>query len=204
MAITVFNNGPLRPTSPITETLIGLCFPDHFRAEEFLLAARRLQSHEKLMLKDAVVVSTTAEGKTKVIETVDPQPKRTALSGALWSGLLGLVVAGPVGWAAGLAVGAGVGAATAKLIDVGVPDDWVEWFGEVAKPGRTTLVMLVSHLDREAFVAEVRRFEDIRLVHANLDDDTLGKIHMAIAKLDPPTSANTSVDVPATVAQPKV
>ena len=182
---TVVTNGPLRPTSPVTETLIGLSFGDHFRAQEFLTATRRLQSHEKLLLKDAVLVTQTPEGKAKVIETVDPQPKRTALSGAMWSGLIGLIVAGPVGWAAGLAVGAGAGVVTARIVDLGVPDDWVEWFSEVAKPGRTTLALLVSHLDRDAFVAEVARFDDIRLVHANLDDDTLARVHLAIAKLSP-------------------
>ena len=122
MAATVVN-GPLKPTSPVTETLIGLSFGDPFRAEEFLTASRRLQQLEKLMLKDAVIVTHTAEGKTKVIETIDPQPKRTALSGAMWTGLLGLIVGGPVGWAAGLAVGAGAGVMTARVVDLGVPDD---------------------------------------------------------------------------------
>ncbi len=173
------------PVESVPETLVGISFDDAFRANEFLTATKRMAASQQLVLKDAVIVVRDAEGKTKVHETVDPQPKRTALSGALWVSLIGLLVAGPVGWIAGAAVGAGAGVVTAKAIDLGIPDEWVEWFRSSTTPGTATLALLVTHLDRDALVVEVERFRGARLVHTNLDDLTLARMHQALGQLDP-------------------
>ena len=94
----------------IPQTLVGVSFENVFRAHEFLVAASGLAAAGKLKLKDAVTVVKDDSGKTVVHETVDPTPLRSALSGAMWAGLFGLILGGPVGWIAGLAVGAGTGA----------------------------------------------------------------------------------------------
>jgi len=85
-------------------------FDEPLRAQEFLTAATRLASHGDFTIIDAVIVIKDADGKAHVRETTDPQPGRTAMSGALWTGLFGLLLGGPVGWLAGAAVGAGAGA----------------------------------------------------------------------------------------------
>jgi uncharacterized membrane protein len=106
-------------------TLVGVSFGDPFRAQEFLTAATRLAANGRLRLLDAVFVGKDDSGHTTVRETVDPTPGRSALSGALWAGLFGLILGGPVGWAIGAGVGAGTGAVAAKVIDHGVSDEWV-------------------------------------------------------------------------------
>jgi len=169
-----------------TETLVGVAFDDAYRAEEFLTAARRLQANQHLVLKDAVLVVSNSEGRVVVRETVDPQGPRAALSGALWVSLVGLLVAGPAGWIAGAAVGAGTGALVAKAVDIGISDEWVAWFKEAAQPGTATVALLVTHLDRDALIAEVERFRGARLVYANLDDHTVGRIATALEHLAPP------------------
>jgi uncharacterized membrane protein len=176
---------PQRPDDDVPETLVGISFDDAFRAQEFLTATQRMAASQQLVLKDAVIVVHDHDGKTKVHETVDPQPKRTALSGALWVSLVGLLVAGPVGWLAGAAVGAGAGVVTAKAIDLGIPDEWVEWFRSATRPGTATLALLVTHLDRDALIGEAERFRGARIVHTNLDDSTLRRIHGALGQLDP-------------------
>ena len=80
--------------------------------EELLVAANRLAAKGRLVLLDAVVVLKDADGHTHVKETIDPTPGRTAFSGAVWAGLFGLLLGGPVGWLAGTAVGAGAGEPT--------------------------------------------------------------------------------------------
>ena len=122
----------------------------------------------------------TPEGKTHVHETIDPQPGRTAMSGALWTGLFGLLLGGPVGWIAGAAIGAGAGAVTAKVVDLGISDEWVAWFRESVQPGTATVVLLVVKLDRDALVAEAARFEGAELVYANLDESTLDRLRKAL------------------------
>lgn len=172
----------------IPQTLVGISFENTFRAQEFLVAASGLAAAGKLKLKDAVTVVKDDSGKTVVHETVDPTPVRSALSGAMWAGLFGLILGGPVGWIAGLAVGAGAGAVTAKVMDLGVPDEWVTWFRDAVQPGTATVALLVEDLDRNALVAEAARFTGAELVYANLDDTTIERVRDAFANHVPVTS----------------
>jgi uncharacterized membrane protein len=178
------------------ETLVGISFDDNFRAQEFLTAATRLASQGHLILKDAVTVNKSLEGHITVHETIDPQPKRSALSGALWTGLIGLLVAGPAGWLAGAAVGAGAGAVAAKVVDLGIPDEWVTWFRQAVEPGRTTVALLVANLDHNALVTEAARFSGAQLVYANLDDLTIDRIRAALGQLPAEHEHEHEVDVP--------
>ena len=165
------------------ETLVGISFDDNFRAQEFLTAATRLASQGHLILKDAVVVTKSLDGQVTVRETIDPSSKRSALSGALWTGLIGLLVGGPAGWLAGAAVGAGAGAVAAKVVDLGIPDEWVNWFRQAAEPGRATVALLVANLDHNALVDETARFSGAQLIYANLDDITIDRIRSALGQL---------------------
>lgn len=171
------------------QTLVGISFESSFRAREFLVAASGLAAAGKLKLKDAVTVVKDDAGKTVVHETTDPTPGRSALSGAMWAGLFGLILGGPVGWVTGLVVGAGAGAASAKVMDLGVPDEWVSWFKQAVQPGTATVALLVEDLDRDALVAEAARFTGAELVYANLDDATLERVRDALGS-DPPSQAS--------------
>lgn len=162
------------------QILVGVSFQDMFRAQEFLTVASRLASRHELELRDAVIVAKDDAGKVHVKETIDPQPGRSAISGAMWTGLFGLVVGGPVGWVAGLAVGAGAGAVAAHVIDLGISDEWVEWFRQEVHPGMATVALLVTKVDRNALVHEVGRFPGARLVYANLDQVTLDRLEEAL------------------------
>lgn len=178
------------------QTLVGISFPDIFRAQEFLTAATGLAAKDKLKLLDAVLVLKDDEGKTTVRETIDPQPGRTAMSGAVWTGLLGLLLGGPVGWIAGAAIGAGAGAVTAKVVDLGVSDAWVEWFRDEVAPGTATVVLLVSHLDQQALVAEAERFTGARLVYANLAPSAIEQLKSALDDPTPPITGGAESTEP--------
>ena len=179
-------------------TLVGISFEDVYRAQEFLTAATRLDSQGRLHLLDAVFVTKEEAGKTVVRETVDPQPGRSALSGALWAGLFGLVLGGPVGWVVGAGVGAGTGAVAAKVIDHGVSDEWVDWFRQAVEAGTTTLALLVEDLDRDALVAELERFAGAQLVYANLDPTWLDRMRAALGD----ATAGDAASAPGAEPQP--
>jgi uncharacterized membrane protein len=163
-------------------TLVGISFGDTLRAQEFLTAATRLGVNGKLKLIDAVIVTKDDDGRTMVRETVDLQAGRTALSGALWAGLFGLILGGPVGWVVGAGVGAGTGAVAAKVIDHGVSDEWVEWFRQSMQTGTTTLALLVEDLDQAALVSELERFTGATLVYANVDADWIDRMRVALGE----------------------
>jgi uncharacterized membrane protein len=179
--------------SPLT--LVGIEFPDVYRAQEFLSAATRLAANGHLQLRDAVFVAADAEGKTVVRETRDPSPGRSALGGAMWAGLLGLLLGGPIGWIGGMAVGAGTGAVAAKMIDVGIPDEWVAWFRKAVDPDTVILALLVSHVDMPAFVEESKRFAGAELVYANVDPDVLFRLEQSLRAdaSDPVSGTDRSV-----------
>ncbi len=164
------------------QALIGVSFADAFRAQEFLTAMTRLASKHQLRLRDAVFVAKDEHGDVKVQETVDLQAGRTALSGAMWTGLLGLIVGGPVGWVAGMGLGAGAGAITAKVVDLGVPDEWVEWFRAAVHEGTTTVVVLAEDVDVSALRDELRRFAGAELVHATLPAYAIDSLREALSE----------------------
>lgn len=164
--------------------LVGVALPDALRAQEFLTAATGLSMKGALKLRDAVIVSKSSDGHTAVRETIDPQPGRSALSSAVWSSLLGLMFGGPVGWLVGGAVGAGVGAGAAKVIDLGVPDEWVQWFRDAVQPNTTTVVLLLEDLDVGRLATELTRFPFASLVHTTLPESAIRQLEAA---LRPPT-----------------
>ncbi len=167
------------------QTLVGISFDDAFRAQEFMTATSRLAANKSLVLHDAVVVKKDVNGKTTVVETVDPSPGRTAASGALWASFVGLLLGGPVGWIAGGVIGAGAGVVTAKVVDLGVPDEWVTWFKDAVENNTTTVVLLLTDVTVNDLVAETERFAGARLLYSNLDAKSFDRITAALAGKQP-------------------
>jgi uncharacterized membrane protein len=182
------------------QTLVGIAFPDVFRAQEFLTATTRLAVNGKLKLKDAVFVTKDEQGHTVVKETADLQTIPTAASGAFWAGLFGLLLGGPVGWIAGAAIGAGAGAITAKAVDLGISDEWVDWFRQAVEPGNTILALLAEDLDRQALTDELSRFPNAHLVYANVDSAWQERMHEALGEAittEAPTTTPSTPEPPA-------
>lgn len=173
--------------------LIALAFPTPFRAQEFETATRGLAARGLLVLKDAVTVVASPQGKIRVHETVDPTPARAAVTGALWGSLFGLFTFGTLGWVVGAVIGAAGAALLAQLVDIGVSDRWIRWFSQVAHPDTATLALLVDHLNADAFVAEAGRFPGAKVVSTSLDPVTDARLRTAVGQLTPTAPR---VDVP--------
>ena len=171
-------------SDPDAPVIIGVSFDSALKAQEYLLAMARLRQDGSLALKDAVTVTKADDGKVSVIETIDPTPGRSAASGAMWMGLLGLVVGGPVGWIAGIGLGAGAGAVAAKVIDIGIPDEWVGWFKETVSPGTSTVVILAEHVHVRALAVEARRFRGAELLYTTLSDSAMDELDAAFDGTD--------------------
>lgn len=173
------------------DTLFGLQFESVSRAQQFMLALGQLRLDKKLHLLDAVMVVKDEHDHVRVRETIDPQMGRTAITSGMWTGLLGLLVGGPVGWIAGIGIGAGVGAVTAKVVDLGIPDEWVAWFKLAVQPGTAIVVVLASDIDQRALRAEVERFPGVQLVHTTVHADALAELASSIdaAELPPDPTA---------------
>ena len=109
----------------------------------------------------------------------------------MWAGLFGLLLGGPIGWIGGLAIGAGTGAVTAKVIDIGIPDEWVAWFRKAVGPDAVILALLVSDVDMSALVEESKRFAGAELVYANVDPGSLVRLEQSLrASSESPASVS--------------
>ena len=170
----------------IPQILVGISFDDVFRAREFMMAAQRLAANKKLVLEDTVLIVKDEKGHVTVTETIDPQTGRSAISGAMWAGLFGLVLGGPVGWVAGVAAGGAAGAVAAKAIDLGISDEWVAWFREAIEADSATVALLVSEVQEEALLAEARRFTGSRLIYTNLGENMIDRLSQALGDHDGP------------------
>lgn len=170
---------PAGTTAADAPVLVGVSFDQPLKAQEFLMAMGRLRSDGSLRLKDAVIVTKSNDGAVKVTETIDPTPGRSALSGAMWTGLLGLFVGGPVGWLAGIGIGAGAGAVTAKIVDLGIPDEWVDWFKQAVQPGNSAVVILAEEVDIAALGREAERFRGAELIESTLPEAVISELEAA-------------------------
>ena len=117
-------------------TIIGISFDDVFRSQEFLTAVTRMSSNHDLRLKDAVIVAKKDDGTTVIRETVNLQAGRTTLSGGMWTGLIGLLVGGPVGCSPGWA-SVPHRAITTKIVTSACPTNGSSGSGTPARPGRS-------------------------------------------------------------------
>ena len=167
-------------SDPGAPVIIGVSFGRQVLAQQYLLAMGGLKESGALDLQDAVVVTKNLDGSVKVVETIDPTPGRAALGGAMWTSLLGLVLGGPVGWIAGLGIGAASGAVTAKIVDLGIPDEWVAWFREAVEPGTSTVVILAEHVSVPALAAEARRFSGAELLYTSMPDHAYEQLRTAL------------------------
>jgi uncharacterized membrane protein len=180
--------------TPQPSRLAAFSFSDELRAAEFMTAMTRLARDHQLVLRDAVFVVKDANDKVYVRETRDLQPGPTALGAGLWSGLFGLLLGGPVGLLVGGAIGAGAGAVTAKLVDVGVSDEFVDQLREMVQPGTTTLALLCDEIDSDAVLRELARFEGARYVTGNLSLEGIRHVREALG--DPTATTGASLPPP--------
>ena len=159
-------------TSDQPNTLRVLAFDDALRARELLLACVRLQRDGSMGLTDAVFLHRDAEtGKVQVEETIDPTPGESALQGGFWGLLIGTLVLGPLGGLAVGAVAAGGSAIAGKLIDLGVPESFLDEVKKAIPAGSTALVLQTAHLDPDAWSEELARFSDARPLSIDLPPD---------------------------------
>ena len=72
------------------------------------------------------------------------------------------------------------------MIDLGISDEWVDWFRETVEPGSAIVALLVTDLYEQALVDEAQRFAGSDLVYANLADDTVDRLAEALGDDDGP------------------
>ena len=119
--------------------LIVIGFNNEADAFEMRAALAKLQSQYLIEMEDAGVVTRDAKGKVQLHQAVS-LTAAGAVSGGFWGMLIGMLFLNPL---AGLAIGAGSGALSGKLSDIGINDQFMKELGATLTEGTSALFVLV-------------------------------------------------------------
>jgi uncharacterized membrane protein len=135
-------------------TLIAIVFHDESTAFEMRAALAKMQSQYLLAMEDAVVVTRDLQGKIKLHQAVSLTAAGAA-TGAFWGLLIGLLFFTPI---LGLAVGAGAGALSGKLTNIGVDNKMARQLGDELTPGSSALILLVKKVTADKVLDGLKQF----------------------------------------------
>ena len=132
--------------------LIVVAYDDQFQAEEVRTKLRKLQQDYLIDLEDAVVAVKDGKGKVKLHQMYNLTASG-ALSGGFWGTLIGLIFMNPL---LGLAVGAGAGAVSGALADVGINDDFMKDLAATFRNDSSVLFVLVRKATPDKVLEELQ------------------------------------------------
>jgi uncharacterized membrane protein len=120
--------------------LIAVTFNDETTAFELRAELAKLQKEYLIDMDDVVVVTRDDKGKVKLHQAVN-LTAAGAVGGSFWGLLIGMLFLNPL---LGMAVGAGAGALSGKLTDIGIDDKFMKELGENLPNGGSALFTLVK------------------------------------------------------------
>lgn len=164
-------------------TLVIIGYESEIKAEEVRLALIKLQKDYLIDLADAVVVVRDADGKVKLRQMYN-LTAAGAVGGGFWGTLVGILFLNPL---FGLAVGAGAGAISGALQDIGINDDMMRKMAETLKPGTAALCILVRQMTEDKVLDEIKPFGGT-VIQTSLSHEDEDKLRAALAATQSPTA----------------
>ena len=132
-------------------TLVVVAYPNEYQAEEVRLRLLQMQKEYLVDLEDAAIAVRKDNGKIKLRQLYS-LTGASALTGGFWGLLVGLIFLNPL---LGVAVGAGAGAISGALADVGVNDKFMKDLAAQLKPGGSMLFILYRSISLDKALAEL-------------------------------------------------
>ena len=133
-------------------TLVVVSYKDGSEAEAVRQKLLEMQQDYLVDLEDAVVVVKDAKGKVRLHQAVN-LTAAGAVRGGFWGALIGLIFLNPL---LGMAVGAGMGAASGALSDVGIDDQFMKDLAANMQPGNSILFVLVRKATPDKVLEELK------------------------------------------------
>ena len=143
-------------------------FPNENKAQEVLETLKQLNAAHDVALSSAAVIRRDPDGKVNVHETRDFGGKQGAVAGALAGGLIGMLRGNAL---AGAALGAAAGFGASKVVDLGLPDDFLKQVGEQLTPGSSALVAIVTFENVAQAMQVLDQYDGAKILHHALPAD---------------------------------
>jgi uncharacterized membrane protein len=134
--------------------LVAVVFDDEVTAFEMRAALVKMQREYLVDLEDAVVVTKDAKGKTRLDQAVN-LTSAGAIGGGFWGLLIGMIFLNPL---LGAAIGAGAGALSGRLNDIGLNDKMMKDIGQSFTPGSSALFVLIRRATTDRVLAGLKAF----------------------------------------------
>ncbi len=134
--------------------LVAIAFDDPSKAFDLRARLVALQKEYLIDMEDAVVVTRDDKGKTKLHQAQN-LTALGATSGGFWGLLIGLIFLNPL---LGFAVGAGAGALSGRLSDLGIDDQFMKRLGETLQPGTAALFVLARKVTGDKLLERLHDF----------------------------------------------
>ena len=135
--------------------LVVVGFEDEHTAFAMRAELAKLQKEYLIEMEDVVVVTKNEKGKVKLHQAVN-LTAAGAVGGTFWGMLIGLIFLNPL---LGAAVGAGAGAISGKLADIGISDKFMKELAETFKPGSSALFVLVRRSTPDKVLDQLKGFK---------------------------------------------
>ena len=135
--------------------LVVISFDNEHTAFEMRAELAKLQSEYLIEMEDVVVVTKDDKGKVKLHQATN-LTAAGAVGGGFWGMLIGLIFFNPL---LGAAVGAGAGALSGKLSDVGISDSFMKELGETIHPGTSALFILVRKVTPDKVLDQLKGYK---------------------------------------------
>jgi uncharacterized membrane protein len=161
----------------IMSNLVVVVFDDEVTAFEMRTALLKMQQQYLIELEDAVVVTRDKNGRTKLDQAVN-LTSAGAVGGGFWGLLIGMIFLNPL---LGAAVGAGAGALSGKLTDIGLSDQMMKDIGQSFKPGSSGLFLLVRRATVDKVLDGLKEFAGKgKLFKSSLEKDNENALRQAL------------------------
>ncbi len=157
-------------------TLVAIAYPDKDRALEVRRVLGGLQKQYLVDLVDAVVVTRDDKGEVHLDQSV-PLIGRSAVTGALWGMLIGLLFFSPI---IGAALGAGWGAIAGKLSDYGIDDNFMRELAEKFQPNTSALFVLARGGVPDRVLPEIAKYGGT-VIQTSLPPETEEQLRSALS-----------------------
>jgi len=135
--------------------LVVLGFDDETTAFEMRAELAKMQKDYLIEMEDVVVVTKDDKDKVKLHQAMNLTASG-AVGGSFWGLLIGTLFLNPL---AGAAIGAGAGALSGKLADLGINDKFMKDLGETLKPGTSALFVLVRKSTPDKVLEGIKSFK---------------------------------------------
>lgn len=146
--------------------LVVIGFDDEQTAFKMRAELMTLQKDYLIDMEDVVVVTKNEAGEIKLHQAAN-LTATGAMSGGFWGLLIGAIFLNPL---LGAAVGAGAGALSGKLADIGINDQFMKDIGETFQPGTSGLFILVRRVTPDKVLDALKGFEG-KVIQTSLTKD---------------------------------